>query len=35
MEQLFPICTGVFGPDWMVISPEMAMLGAAGVTGAG
>ena len=33
--RLFPIRTGVFGPDWMVISPEMAIFGAAGVTGAG
>lgn len=33
--RLFPIRTGVFGPDWMVISPDTAMFGAAGVTGAG
>ena len=33
--RLFPIRTGVFGPDWMVISPETATLGVAGVTGAG
>lgn len=33
--RLFPIRTGVFGPDWMVIGPDAAMLGAAGVTGAG
>ena len=33
--RLFPIRTGVFGPDWMVISSETATLGAAGVTGAG
>ena len=33
--RLFPIRTGVFGPDWMVVSSEMAMLGAAGVIGAG
>lgn len=33
--RLFPIRTGVFGPDWMVVSPDAAMLGAAGVIGAG
>ena len=33
--RLFPIRTGVFGPDWMVISPVTATLGAAGVIGAG
>ena len=33
--RLFPIRTGVFGPDWMVISSEAATLGAAGVVGAG
>jgi hypothetical protein len=33
--RLFPIRTGVFGPDWMVISPETATFGEAGVTGAG
>jgi len=33
--RLFPIRTGVFGPDWMVISPEAATLGTAGLTGAG
>ena len=33
--RLFPVRTGVFGPDWMVISSEVATLGAAGVTGAG
>ena len=33
--RLFPIRTGVFGPDWMVISPDAAVFGAAGVTGAG
>ena len=32
--RLFPTRTGVFGPDWMVVSPETATLGAAGVTGA-
>jgi hypothetical protein len=33
--RLFPIRTGVFGPDWMVISSDTTTLGAAGVTGAG
>jgi hypothetical protein len=33
--RLFPTRTGVFGPDWMAISPDTMMLGAAGVTGAG
>ena len=33
--RLFPIRTGVFGPDWMVINPDTAMLGTAGVSGAG
>ena len=33
--RLFPIRTGVFGPDWMVVGSETAMLGAAGITGAG
>ena len=33
--RLFPIRTGVFCPDWMAVGSEMAMLGAAGVTGAG
>lgn len=33
--RLFPIRTGVFGPDWMVVGSETAMLGAAGVTGTG
>ena len=33
--RLFPIRTGVFGPDWMIVSSEAATLGAAGVTGAG
>ncbi|KAF9792100.1 hypothetical protein BJ322DRAFT_1027120 [Thelephora terrestris] len=33
--RLFPMRTGVFGPDWMVVSPDVAMFGAAGVTGAG
>lgn len=33
--RLFPIRTGVFGPDWIAISLETATLGAAGVIGAG
>ncbi|KAF9651433.1 hypothetical protein BDM02DRAFT_3091108 [Thelephora ganbajun] len=33
--RLFPVRTGVFGPDWMVVSSDTDMLGAAGVTGAG
>lgn len=33
--RMFPIRTGVFGPDWMVVGSETVTLGAAGVTGAG